>query len=809
MSDKNLKNKISFTDKFVRDIFLQKISTVVDEFDEEIYEISKQEVDDILIRIDDFVDSVFFDGESLPPASVIESAAAFKRSLHTLKGSARMAGANRLGMIAHRIESLLDFLETRKLDLRDAKHIILPEIEKIKFLNSLAGGEIDEKRLSWLDGSDNAGAEGDTAVISQEDSIGIGTDTGVDAPPSAVVVAPVTMVTKPESQYIRLDVKVLDSLLTEASEMRLTRTILAGSLENGSKSINDLRVSTQKLSKMLKEVEIQSETQILAKQSSPLSKDVEFDPLEFDRFTRLQELTRFMNEAIADVVDAVESIRYVSKTQEDALAQQFISANSILESVMKVRLVAVETISDRFYKIARSTSKEVAKQVQLEMLGESTEVDRVVLDRIQSPIEHLLRNCIAHGIEPPEDRILAGKSPVGQIKIEFKQEANLIFIIINDDGSGINLKKIREIGVKRGLIQEGGNYSDEFLIDLIFRSGFSTADSVSQVSGRGVGMDVVKSEIFSLGGSIKTKTSVGKGTVFTITLPSSVATNHSVLVNVKKTLVAIPAMFVDRISSFKREALQEAYTSGVLAVDGENVKLFYLTNMMGVSRENGELSLKAFNTVIIVSHMGQRIAFHVDGVETTEEILVKPIGQFLAKTGGILGATLLGDGRQGVVINPILLKDSYLDLKQNFSDDINNGKKESQIIKSDEPISVLVVDDSVTVRRATSKVLEKHGYTVILAKDGADALDKVQTSIPDIILSDVEMPVMDGFEFVKNLKSLEMFKAIPIIMITSRTADKHKNHAFELGVDGFLGKPYQEEELMLDIKRLLPEKFTI
>ena len=315
-------------------------------------------------------------------------------------------------------------------------------------------------------------------------------------------------------------------------------------------------------------------------------------------------------------------------------------------------------------------------------------------------------------------------------------------------------------------------------------------------------MDVVKNEIFALGGSIKTETEEGKGTEFTIVLPVAVATNQAMLTEISGKLIAIPAILVEQVISLKKANIERAYEEGKIVYNNKEYPIYYLGHLMGLLSYDKRPEMKSYNTLILISYLDQNIVIHIDQLETTDEILIKPIGQYLGKINGLLGATLLGDGRQGLVVNPVLLKEHFnKHIKSN--NEIIHNNTEQEVSKKSDVLTVMVVDDSITVRRATSKVLEKYGYNIILAKDGEDALEQLQISIPDIILSDIEMPVMDGFEFVKNLKNIDKYKKIPVIMITSRTADKHKNHAYSLGVDRFLGKPYQEDELINNIRDLV------
>lgn len=443
--------------------------------------------------------------------------------------------------------------------------------------------------------------------------------------------------------------------------------------------------------------------------------------------------------------------------------------------------------------------KKWGKKVSLEVIGEKIEVDKLILDKIISPIEHLLRNSIAHGIEQPKERQDEGKSPIGKVKIDVSLDGNFTMIKISDDGAGINIDKVRKIGISKGLIKENLNYSRDELVNLIFQSGFSTAETISQVSGRGVGMDVVKNEIANLGGSIKILTEEGKGSTFILTLPMELATSQTMLCNVRDKLISIPAILIDEVISIKENELKKAYKSNLINIEGVDYPLYYVGHLLGIVDNKIIPEAKTYNSIIKIKYVNEIIAIHIDKLITTTEILIKSPGSIYGKISGILGVTILGDGRQGIVINPIQLLKHYEKNYKTIEIKIDSNSNE----KENTRITVMVVDDSITVRWITSKVLERNNFNVILAKDGEDALEQLQIATPNIILSDIEMPRMDGFEFVKNIRSLDKYSNIPIIMISSRTADKHQKHAFDLGANDFLGKPYKEEELIEKIQILL------
>lgn len=775
---------------YIRNIFEDKISVIDDELDMDIYEISKPEVDEMLEQISPILESINANGlEEDKLKNLI-------RCLHTLKGSVRMAGAKKVGMLAHRLESLLDYVQSHSINIYNVKDILEKEVEKIIFLFNNLEIELDSKRRRWLDELYIEDKPVEDIIENEANNL---------ASESTVVrVKRDNGLRKESKQIIRINSDVLDNIVSEAGEIRLSRTALEGTLQNNKKALVELRATTEKIVKMLREIEIQAESQMQARKETMDAGSVDFDPLEFDRFTQLQELTRLMSEAVVDVVDTVGSLENLNKIQEKTVSHQTVVTNTLLDTLLKVRLVPVENISERLYKVTRTTSKELAKPTTLLLQGEKVEVDRVILDKITPAIEHVIRNCIAHGIEKSDVRIQNGKPAVGRITLDSHLEGNFVVIEISDDGAGLNLNKIKEKGLSSGLLQEGVEYKEKDIVDLIFNSGFSTAENVSQVSGRGVGMDIVKSDVTALGGNISIETSQGLGTKFKLVIPLTISNDHSMLVSVNGKTIAIPALMIEQVFSVKDHVIKQAYETGKIVINGNERDFVYAGHLLGLLSSEVRPEIKLDNQILKINYLNEYLIVHVDKIETTQEILVKPVGPVFDKVPGILGATLLGDGRQGLLINPILMKSHYENnYKFKISDNVEVQKNQLEFKKTSKQITVMVVDDSLTVRRVSAKVLERHGYKVIFGKDGADALEQLQVTIPDIILSDIEMPKMDGFEFVRNVKSTAKYAKIPVIMITSRTAEKHQKYAFELGANGFLGKPYNEDELINNINQLL------
>jgi chemosensory pili system protein ChpA (sensor histidine kinase/response regulator) len=400
---------------------------------------------------------------------------------------------------------------------------------------------------------------------------------------------------------------------------------------------------------------------------------------------------------------------------------------------------------------------------------------------------------VAHGIELPQARAAAGKDPVGTILIGLHHEGNDVSIEFHDDGAGLDLARIRAKGEASGLLDAGAQTTDLDVADLIFEPGFSTADSLTELAGRGVGMDVVRSEARALGGRVEVASEPGKGAAFTIHLPLTLAVNQVVLVASGPKTYALPANLVGQVLQVREAERAISRAAGAIQVQGEAVPLRLLAELLN---EPGGAAAQRSAPVLVLGSGAGRLALQVDEVLGNREVVIKNVGPQLARMPGIAGATVLGSGEIVLILNPLLLPDH------------GRAPLDAQSEAAAQPAhraTIMVVDDSLTVRRVTQRLLEREGYRVLLAKDGVEALEQLQApeTRPSLMLVDIEMPRMDGFDLTRNVRGLDATKGIPIIMITSRTADKHRNYALGLGVDAYFGKPFQEDVLLAAIDGLL------
>ena len=736
---------------------------------------------------------------------------ALKRELHTVKGSARMAGAMRLGERVHQLESLIDEAQTHTA----IRPTVLDELEQ-RFDAVLSLHEALEIPIATQ--PDIAAATDAAIVVGAAES-------------GAAMPAPGAAASSP----LRVQTAVIDRLVNDAGELAISRSRIAIEINALRLGLQELSDNLQRLRQQLREIDIQAETKLQSRRMEPSPAAHTFDPLEFDRFTRLQELTRLMNESVEDIGSVRQTLNEAVDQTQQALDQQTRLTRVMQQGLMQVRMLQVGSIAGRLHRVVRQTAKEQGKSVNLEILGAAVQLDRSVLERITAPFEHLLRNAVVHGIELPVRRAAAGKTATGEITISVSNTPNEVQVLVSDDGAGLDLQALRQRAVSEGRISVDQDLTDSELGKLIFLPGLSTAAALTQAAGRGVGLDVVRNEVEALGGRITVASEPGQGARFNIGLPLTLSLIQAVLVRAGGLLYAIPTMMVEHIRHIPQADMQAARSAKKLAWQGRQLAYAALNSLLGwngmaavrstaaVSSDASlhakpQLDLRTDSqriSVLFLRSADQTLALEVEQMlGGSQEIVIKPIGPPLTRRAGISAATVMGSGEIGLIINPLLLLQG--------SEAVEHSRRaaepaaspdcvveaETETVSSGLP-TIMIVDDSLTVRRITSRLLTREGYKVIEARDGMEALNTLQGvrelalgSMPALLLVDIEMPRMDGFEFTSAVRADPYLSHLPIIMISSRTAEKHRSHALQLGVNAFLGKPYQEQELLGHISAL-------
>jgi chemosensory pili system protein ChpA (sensor histidine kinase/response regulator) len=724
-------------------------------------------------------------------------AAELQRHLHTLKGSARMTGLMRLGELAHVLEAKINAID--EIEVPDAKQFDEIEERVDRFSLSLERLQRGEDILEaepievpvaavFEHQKDKPAALAAIAAAAQERA-------ERDALPPEL--------RESRSALLRVNADMIDRFVNDAGELSIARSRIEGEMAAFRRALSDLSENIARMRAQLREVEIAAEGQMQSTIKAKEEHGEGFDPLEFDRFSRMQELTRFLAESLGDVITLHQGLQKNLDETELAIHAQARLNRELQQGLMGVRLVPLGNLVDRFYRVVRQTAKELDKKANLELKGTRTELDRSVLEKITAPFEHLLRNAIAHGIEKPEDRVRAGKAEIGEISIDAAQRGNEVVLTIADDGAGLNFPRIREKAIQAGLLAPDVELPDAQLAQFIFMPGFSTATEVNQIAGRGVGMDVVKNEITSLGGRVEIASSAGRGATFTISLPLTLAVTQAVMLRAGPHVYAVPSVMIEQVQEFRAEPYAEIAAKGEVEWKGNRYALRSLLPLLG--EIDTPTPARQIPVLLLKSGLA-RAAIRVDEIIGNREVVVKTIGPQLSRLAGIAGATVLGNGQVVLILNPVQLVHRAAALGVDVAREAPKREEPAFTVeqKSGAPL-VMVVDDSLTVRKITSRMLAREGYEFATAKDGVDALQQLQDMKPDCILLDVEMPRMDGFEFARNVRADDATRGIPIIMITSRTADKHRNHALEIGVNEYMGKPYQEDELLVLIKRYTRE----
>jgi len=730
------------------------------------------------------------------------------RNLHTLKGSARLAGALRLGEMAHRMETEAERLGSdvqssaeveplmASFDAINARFELLRRIDpEAQDVVRHAPEQASTDALSVVPAPEPV-AEPVAPALESVDTAELPGLTGLDLPsaPKAVQVR--------AGAAVRVRPELLDRLVNQTGEVMITRSRMESELVTLRGSLKDLTGNLDRLRLQLRDIELQAETQMQSRLAQARDADQSFDPLEFDRFTRVQELTRMMAESVNDVATVQRNLQRAVEATEDGLVAQGRQTRELQRDLLRTRMVEFEGISERLYRVVRQASKETGKQVRLDIVGGHIEMDRGILDRMTAAFEHLLRNCVVHGIETPEERLAAGKPAEGRIEIRLAHELNDVSLVFQDDGAGLDLVRLREKALAQGYVVSGTEFNDEEAAQLVFMPGLTTASEVSSLAGRGVGMDVVRTDVVALGGRVETRTRPGRGTDFKLVLPLTTAVTQVVMVRAGSLTLGVPSNLVELVRRVSADELAQSYAKGSLTVAGEEVPFYWAGALLQSSVRTQEAQGRTLPVVIFRS-AAQRVAMHVDEVLGNQEVVVKNLGPQLSRLPGLAGMSVLASGAVALIYNPVALATVY---GPQVRDWVATQTQQSVQTGAETPLPmdmaasavplVLVVDDSITVRRVTQRLLQREGYRVSLAADGLQALERLQQERPTVVLSDIEMPRMDGFDLVRNIRSDPRLAALPVIMITSRIAEKHREHARELGVDHYLGKPYAEDELL-------------
>ena len=789
---------------------------------------------------------------------------ALKRPLHTLKGGARMAGVVAMGDLAHELETLVSQIELGTVRADESAQAVLvasldtiaqmrdaiiggrgvaradalvtrihaldssrahapaapllpatppevpatptpPEPDEVEIVlpTSLAGEEMVDMPAAMPAGTPAPAPEPVRLAAVAPPPVFVsaaGAAPPIDAPSPPAPVPPGREPTVPgeRQELARVDADLLDQLLNYSGEVSIGRARLEQQIASIDFNLAELSRTVTRLKEQLRKLEIETESQILHTHEDEAGHRAEFDPLELDRYSTIQQYSRGLAETASDVASIQQLLETLTQDTQNLLQHQARTITELQNGLMRTRMVPFQRHVQRLARIVRQAASDTRKRAELLVEGASGELDRQVLERMLPPFEHILRNAVSHGIELPAEREARGKPATGRITLALRREGAEVIVQVSDDGAGMNLKAIRDKGLALGLIRADQVLPDDDVMQLVLEPGFSTAGKVTQHSGRGVGMDVVADSVKKLGGALHMETKEGEGTSFTIRLPFTLAISHALVVRTGDEFYALPLPTVEGVVRLTKSEVTAHLGSDAPAFghNGQRFRFQHLATYVGL--EPSALPEQDVTIPVILVRAGEHSTGLVaDELIGSREIVVKSVGPQIAAIRGISGATILGDGRIVVILDiNALVRAEW------------RGRSEVVVPRdrADKRTLALVIDDSITVRRVTQRLLERNGMRVLTARDGVDAIEVLQEHQPDIILLDIEMPRMDGYEVAAHVRADARLKDIPIIMITSRVGDKHRARAIEIGVDDYLGKPYQEAQLLEAIEPLVSKR---
>lgn len=767
------------------------------EIDDELLEIFRMEADDLLKSIGANLD--ILSGKPDDHDALWE----IRRNAHTFKGAAGIVGFKQASELAHRVEDLLDYLAENKIESNGRIVEILRDANVC--LNAITYGENSpgvHERISavyrdfdalmdWLKSPDASYlAEPPQVSIIEEEAA----STEVDRPSDAANAA-----RRQARSVVRVSLERLDDLVKIVHGLVVSRSVFEQRLAEFDQQISDLRNSTRRLQSASSKFEIDFEADFLGagiiSNRAVQARQNDFDALEMDQYTEFHQTTRELAETTGDTFAINSALSVLKGNLDSVLENQRRLIDDLQEKLLRIRMVEFGTLSTRLNRAVRITCDEENKKADLTIENERLEIDTQILDALIEPLLHLLRNSVVHGIETPDTRRLVGKPEKGSINIRIVSEETHVVLKVSDDGRGISPATLKAKAVKNGLITQAraDAMTSSDALKLIFLPGLTTAERLNLNAGRGVGMSIVKESVENRFGSVTVTSEPQRGTTFTIRMPLTLAVTHVLLVKAKDQTFALPLKLVRQITEFPARVVAESLAAGSIEIEGEDYPFAPLNTFLHLPVENAADGDNA--QVLLIETSGNMSAVVVDRVIKTEEIVIKPLRKPLDAVPNLLGATILGSGE----IVPVL--DLSFLVRRRETDEIPVAPV---AVDEVEEISVMIVDDSPSVRHLTSKVIQNAGWQVIAAKHGLDALEILESGkkLPNVILTDVEMPHMDGYELLSALKQKEGLREIPVVMITSRAAEKHREKAASLGVSDYLTKPFADSELVGLIKNL-------
>lgn len=768
------------------------------ENDDEIIQIFIEEAHDILESINRSLNDWFLDTTNK------ELLSSMLRELHTFKGSSRMVGLKGISEYTHALEQLIKKINENELhiddvllkDMRrffDYLHLYIDSYSHHSFFPE---GDVPTDSIKrYLIEEPLAFTEVDALVANDTDNDAI---TDIED-----TVQKKAKKQEGSTETVRIRADLLEKFSTLAGRINVSRSHLEQQVKSANEYLIEISKEIKIVQESMKNIEVKTDANLRLYQETVGARNYdEFDILEMDRYSSLQQSIRVLEDKLTQLEDLSEMVMHTLRNAEGLLVDQKRSAKNLEEGIIHTRLISIDYLVPRLERIVRQVSEELGKEVHLEFARLEGEIDRRILERLISSLEHMVRNAIDHGIESPQIRLSKGKPELGVITLSLFRQGNQFIIQLGDDGQGIDVDRVKQKAIEKYFWPPKASMSKDDAIKMIFLSGFSTKDEVSQISGHGVGMDVVNTEINKLGGTLWVDSEVNQGTRFTIRLPFTISLNQALVFNFHNQFYALQ---LSQLAGVARISCAEARNRILtkqrnIEYAHQSYQLYFLPELLGESIiDDNRNNIYSFS-IIFLQSQESNIALLVDKMVGSCEIVIKPAGSQLQFVREISGVSLLGDGQIVLVLDPQYLMQRALAI-QNEAASPKPAAVEPLLKLNYEKTKVLVVDDSYTVRQVTSRLLKRHQFEPFQAKDGVDALAEMESVMPNIVLLDIEMPKMDGFEVLEKMRASEKLKSVPVIMITSRSGEKHRLRAVQAGANAYLTKPYLEEDLLMLLKR--------
>jgi chemosensory pili system protein ChpA (sensor histidine kinase/response regulator) len=729
------------------------------------------------------------------------------RAAHTLKGAANTVGVPGIANLTHHLEDILvALIDAGKMPQRALAGVLINAADCLEVMSEFllaigpAPGQALEVLQEVLDHANRIDREG---VASDE----LEAATPAWPAPMGSPAGQDSTETRPEDtspaveQSLRVPAPVVEELLRLAGETLISNSQIQEHLNQSIAQAAIIRKQHQLFQQLVTELEelvdirgVDSPQQEAARRVSG------FDALEFEHYSELHTISRRLIEAATDAQEMTGAVEMQLSTLDELLEEQRRLQTANQHAVMRTRMVAVNSVVSRLQRGVRQTGRLLDKQVELTIKGENTTIDSHVLNDLMDPLMHILRNAVDHGIEPADQRAAAGKPPHGRIEMTFAREGNSIAVRCRDDGAGLDYAAIRRIAERKGMLKPEHEHTEDELARLVLMPGFSTRENASQVSGRGVGMDVVYSRVQEMKGMLALSSRTGQGLSVELRLPATLLATHTLIVRQRERRLAISSRGVEDIRYGTRAQIVET-GSKLFFQEGERMySLVGLEELLSMSYDRRAHDKEGFPVLLTRMADGTVSAIMAQEILESREVVMKKFGRYVPRAKGVIGAVMLGDGGVVPVIDLVELLDVPIQRTLAALDEESLAGIEQQEEKH--VTRALVVDDSLSARRAMAQVLKDAGYEVRTANDGLDAVSVLEKFVPDIILSDMEMPRMNGIELTANVRHAERTKHVPIIMITSRATEKHRQMSTAAGVNVHIVKPFSDDALLQHVSRL-------